>query len=348
MAARLRIAWTLAVAGAAGCASPQVSSVGPQAVSPVLPTTLSGSYVPSGTILTVRADQALDTYYTAPGSPFTATVLTPLRDRSGRLLVESGAKLHGTFVSFGSAGAPRVRVALRSIDTVDGTVPIAAAVRQAQHLDWIGPPSMTPRQAYQPPYDLLEHGREQVIQPGGDQHAVDYEIAQPTQVHVPKGALVTVQLTAPLAAGEGAHALRATFSVLEVDKANRALVLAQPEVGTRTVKAGPGVDLDKLRPGQRVELTYYPEVALAFRNAGEPAERENREGATARQGAVTEDIVAVDEIGHTVTVRGPSGRTHVIKVTDPALQVRLEGLRGGEPMQLTYTEAVAVAAEPVK
>ena len=167
-------AWIVAVGGAAGCVSPQVSSVGPQAVSPTVPATLAGPYVPSGTLLTIRADQTLDTFFTPPGSPFTATVLTPLSDPSGRVLVESGAKVHGTFVTFGSADAPGVRVAVESIDTVDGTVPLAAAVRRTQHLDWIGPPGMTPRQSYQAPYDLFELGREQVIQPGPAQRTGTY------------------------------------------------------------------------------------------------------------------------------------------------------------------------------
>jgi hypothetical protein len=198
MRAQCLATWIAVVGGAAGCASPQVSSIGPQAVSPTVPGALVGPYVPSGTLLTVRADQALDTFFTAPGSPFTATVLTPLRDPSGQLLVESGAKVHGTFVTFGSSDSPRVRVALESIDTVGGTVPLAAALRRAQHVDWIGPPSMTPRQSLQAPYDLLELGREQVIQPGPDQHATSYEIAQPRQIQVPLGALVMLQLTEPL------------------------------------------------------------------------------------------------------------------------------------------------------
>jgi hypothetical protein len=189
-------------AAAAGCGSaapPAVSSVGPQTVDRLPPGTLAGPYVPSGALLTVRADQPLDTYYTAPGSTFTATVLTPLRDPSGRVLVAAGAKVHGTFVSFGSADEPRVRLAFQSVDTVEGTVPLAAAVRQAQHVEWIGPPEVTPREAYQFPYDFLEYGNETAGPSDPSQPTLGYQIEQPRQVHVPYGALLGLQLTEPLA-----------------------------------------------------------------------------------------------------------------------------------------------------
>lgn len=199
------LSWISAVAlasGAMACGTsmpPEVSSVGPQTVAHVAPGSIVGPYVPAGTLLTVRADQPLDTYYTAPGSTFTATVVTPLRDPGGRVLVPEGAKVHGTFVSYGRPDEPRVRVALQSIDTVEGTVPLQAAVRRAQHVDWTGPPELTPRQAYQFPYDFLEYGNETAGPSDPNQPTLGYEIEQPRQVHVPSGALLDLQLVGPLA-----------------------------------------------------------------------------------------------------------------------------------------------------
>jgi hypothetical protein len=189
----------VAVAGGCGSAAPPaVSSLGPQKVEHAPPGAIAGPYVPAGAVLSVRADQPLDSYYSAPGSSFTATVQAPLRDSSGRVLVVPGAKVRGAFASFGTHEEPRVRISLTSIDTVDGTVPLSAAVRRAQHVNWAGPPELAPRASYQFPYDFLEYGTTTAYPPYSSSPSIGYQIEQPKQVHVPSGAYLELQLTAPL------------------------------------------------------------------------------------------------------------------------------------------------------
>jgi hypothetical protein len=164
-----------AVAGPTACAEQgQVLSVGPQQVQTVPPAAVAGPYVPSVTLFTARIDAPLDTFYTAPGSTFDAVVVTPLVGPDGRILVPYGAELFGTFVSQGSPDRPRILVAIHAVDTVDGTVPVAAVVRSAQHVDWIGPPVPEPLFGYEYPHE------------------------QPAQVRVPRGALIELQLVEPL------------------------------------------------------------------------------------------------------------------------------------------------------
>jgi hypothetical protein len=162
-------------AASAACTGPsQVASVGPQQVQNVPPAAVAGPHVPSGTIFTARIDEPLDTFYTEPGSTFTAAVVTPLLTPDGSIVVPYGAEVYGTFVSRGSPAEPRIRVAIHAVDTVEGTVPLAAAVRSAQHVDWIGPAQPEPLFGYEYPHE------------------------QPTQVRVPRGALLALQLTEPL------------------------------------------------------------------------------------------------------------------------------------------------------
>jgi hypothetical protein len=154
--------------------------------------------VPAGTLFSVRLDHPLDSFYTAPGSTFTAAVVTPLSDPHGRTLVEYGARVHGTFVSYGSSDAPRIEVRIDSIDTVEGTLPVAAAVREAQHVDVAGPLRIGPRFTYEYPYGFLEYGMGGAPPPESAVPRVGYELEEQREVRVPRGALIELQLTRPL------------------------------------------------------------------------------------------------------------------------------------------------------
>lgn len=188
-----------AAATSACAARPEVSSVGPEAVSQTTPPDAATPYVPAGTLLTVRLDQPLDSFYTAAGSTFTATVVTPLRDERGATLVRDGARLHGTFVSSGAPDDPRVLVRIDTVDTAAGTLPISAAVREAQHVDWVAPlrPTATFQDEY--PYALLEDGAGATFRPPElAVPNVGYAFRHPKEVWVPRGALMELQLTRPL------------------------------------------------------------------------------------------------------------------------------------------------------
>lgn len=57
------------------------------------------------------------------------------------------------------------------------------------------------------------------------------------------------------------------------------------------------------------------------------------------------NIWALNAAAGTVTVRGPLGHFVEVALKDPKL---LDGVKVGDQIQLTYTEAVAVAVQPVK
>jgi len=151
-------------------------------------------------MFSVRIDQTLDSYDTAPGTPFMATVVDPLRASDGRTLVPYGAKVTGVFVSYGTPLHPRVRVEMQSIETVDGRVPLHASVRGAQHLEWASPAEPGVR----PSYGLLESGWTGMPPMPSSQSGapeIGYTMqARPRQVLVPRGALVALMLVEPIVA----------------------------------------------------------------------------------------------------------------------------------------------------
>jgi hypothetical protein len=188
--------------GPFGCAealAPEVASVVPrgQATSPI-----HGPFVAAGTLFSVEVDEPIDTYYSPEGSAFTATVVDPLFDSRGQLVVPYGAKLRGTIASVGTYELPKLRIALRSIDTVRGPTAIEAAVREAQHYQWAGPDPLTvdtsSAHTYTGRYGQIPTG-EHSADLFGYQAEYGFGTTQPREVRIPKGAIMELSLVAPLA-----------------------------------------------------------------------------------------------------------------------------------------------------
>jgi hypothetical protein len=158
---------------------------------------------------------------------------------------------------------------------------------------------------------------------------------------------------APAAAA--ATIVTATATVEKVDKAAGKLTLKDPQGKTFDLKPGPRVNLDQLKPGDRVTATYYEEVAVAINKAAPGAAPkmvettvERAGGVTAKQATVTARIVSVDPKKNTVEIRTPDANTHSLKVQDPDLQARLKQIKPGDNLDITYTEALALSVEPKK
>lgn len=144
----------------------------------------------------------------------------------------------------------------------------------------------------------------------------------------------------------------ATLKVTKIDKANRIVTFEDPRGGTFDVKAGPDLKLDKVKAGQMLDVTYYQEVAVSVSKPGQaaPMTRQtttNRGGVTAKQTTITAQIVSVDKENNTVRVKDPSnGQMHTLEVSDPSIQQRLNTIQPGDNVTISYTQAVAVSAQP--
>jgi hypothetical protein len=196
----LALTLSLASMGCASAGGDDIGSVGPQTPHPAAPGMLVGPFVQAGAVFTMRLEQPIDTFYSRTGTPFTATVVTPLSGQDGRVLVPVGAKVTGYVASVGEPDAPRVRVDLIDIDTVEGTVPLHAAVRSAQHSDWVAPPTPQPYAEYTYSYDFLDYGSATAARPSSPpgRPVEGATMMQPREIRIPAGALVQVQLVDPL------------------------------------------------------------------------------------------------------------------------------------------------------
>ncbi len=183
-------------------AGQEVASVGPQSPHPLPAGAVVGPYVQAGTQFSVRLDQPIDTFYSAPGTKFTATVNGAVQGPDGQLIVPRGAKVRGVVASVGDLDAPMLRINLESIDTVAGPMPLHAAVRTAQHHDWAGPPTPAPyEESFVYPFDFSEYGTENTAPdnslPGG-RTAEGRTLMQPREINVPAGAVMQLRLSEPI------------------------------------------------------------------------------------------------------------------------------------------------------
>jgi hypothetical protein len=155
-----------------------------------------------------------------------------------------------------------------------------------------------------------------------------------------------------------AQTLTVTATITAIDKATRDVTLKGPQGNEMTVTAGPKVrNFDKLKVGDQVNAKYAEALTLQLvKGGGKKVERtEDMGGARAKAGAqpagavgrqvtVVADVTAVDPAKQTVTLKGPE-RTVELPVKDPE-QFKLISV--GDQVEATYTQALALAVEPVK
>jgi len=148
-----------------------------------------------------------------------------------------------------------------------------------------------------------------------------------------------------------------TATVESVDLSKRLVTLKGPDGQLVTVHADERVkNLPQVRKGDQVAVTYYESIAYELLKPGEgkPGVASSGDVVTAAPGqkpaaagaqvtTVTATISAIDKQTQHVTLRGPDGNTVAVKVKDPT---RLDKVKVGDLVQITYTEAVAVSVEP--
>ncbi len=150
----------------------------------------------------------------------------------------------------------------------------------------------------------------------------------------------------------------ATATVKAVDLKTRTVTLTGADGSTLKVRAGDQVqNLHQVKAGDQVGVTYYESIAYAVKRPGDGtpgivvAEDAERAAPGAKPGAagarvvtITATIVDVDRKAGTVTIQGPEGgEPMVVRVRDRSA---LERVAKNDLVELTVTEAVAVAVEP--
>jgi Cu/Ag efflux protein CusF len=152
-------------------------------------------------------------------------------------------------------------------------------------------------------------------------------------------------------------AISETFVIDAIDYANRLVTLRDSSGVSQTIECGPGVErFNALKVGDKVTFRYYESVVYAIRKPGatdKPAENFGvvRTPGAAPGGTISKQMNAVVTINAidlkvpSVTVTSADGRKMSFKLENPK---NAEGVKPGDKVEITYTQALAVSVEPAK
>ena len=149
-----------------------------------------------------------------------------------------------------------------------------------------------------------------------------------------------------------------TAVVTAIDMKNRIVTLKTPDGAEFAVNAGPKVkNLAQVKVGDNVTTEYLRAVAVDFQkgdgirmatvfNDATGATTGTKPGAAAlRTVTLVSNIWSLNQTQGTVLVRGPYGHFAEVQLKDPAL---LNGVKVGDQMKLTYTQAELIKVTPSK
>ena len=181
------------------------------------------------------------------------------------------------------------------------------------------------------------------------------------------GALAAAQQPAATPAAErqasflAEHLQTITATVTALDAAKRLVTLKAADGREVTVEAGPAVrNFAQLEVGDKVNVDYYLSLAADLTKAPQSNTQDAvvitsraAEGASPAGGAgvIYTAIVTVDSIdtaSSTVSFTGPEGRQREVTAERDAGRAFIAQLKPGDRVQVTYTEALAVAVAPAK
>lgn len=147
-----------------------------------------------------------------------------------------------------------------------------------------------------------------------------------------------------------------TATVTAINQKTRAVTLTAQNGQVYSFIADTAVkNLAQVKQGDNVTVTYMEALAYDVRKPGTaPAPTTTVAGAAAPVGAMpagaiaqqttaTVTITAIDPKVPSVTFKGPQGNTQTIKVLHPE---RLQGVKVGDLVDLTYTQALAIKVTP--
>jgi len=171
-------------------------------------------------------------------------------------------------------------------------------------------------------------------------------------------ALAQAPAAAP-SATSGVYAVNeisATGTVEAIDHAKRLVTLRGEGGRVETFEVDAAAkNLDQVQKGDILVILYKESLVWELNKPGAGVKGVEAAGvvATAKKGEMpgaaagqqvtaTVTITQIDPKAPTITIKGPAGNERTIKVKDPK---KLEGVKVGDTLDITYTEAVAISVE---
>jgi hypothetical protein len=151
--------------------------------------------------------------------------------------------------------------------------------------------------------------------------------------------------------------LTVTATVEAIERSSRSLTLKGPEGRFLRITVPADVKrFDALNVGDTITARYYENIVLRVKAPGEKAVDTlnetttptpgSRPGATAAaQRTITATITAIDPSVPSITLSGPNNWKHSSRIADTAV---LKQVKVGDRLDITWTEAVLLSADPPK
>jgi hypothetical protein len=172
------------------------------------------------------------------------------------------------------------------------------------------------------------------------------------------GMLVSAPALSTAQTRQAESQIEVSGTVEAVDHAGRTVTIRMQPGNLVTLDVPPTAGrFEQVKIGDTIKATYYDQVSIRMKPAGEPPVDRMLEpiitatpgtlpGATrTRQRVTTVTITGWDRVNKVVSFNGPNGTAYTRRLldsTDPAI---VEGLKAGDRVDVTRTEAVTVALQ---
>lgn len=162
---------------------------------------------------------------------------------------------------------------------------------------------------------------------------------------------------APVLSGKlDEQTVTAAATVQKIDQKTRHVTLKRLDGTKFTIVAGPDVrNLQQVKKGDVVRITYHQSIAYEVKKSGRAGPGVTTSSDVTRAphgqkpgGTITDTvtvrmtITAIDKGASEASLLGPDGNVTVVKVREPS---KLDSVGVGDVVDITYTEALAVAVE---
>ena len=148
-----------------------------------------------------------------------------------------------------------------------------------------------------------------------------------------------------------------TATIKAIDPATRSITLHSENGDEDTFTVGPEVvRFDQLKVGDTIKASYFESLVFQVLKPGTSATASGTAlaagrlknvpgGAIGKQETTTVTVKAVDVNVPSITVTTADGRTLTRKIAE---KKNLDGVKAGDKIEITYTQAVVVSAEAAK
>jgi hypothetical protein len=141
-----------------------------------------------------------------------------------------------------------------------------------------------------------------------------------------------------------------------VDTSQRTVTLRTPKGQTKTLPVPPNIDIARIRVGDTLVISVYQSLTARVLASGsaklgatlkaDPPPSQGDGGSWTQRLILVNEVTEIDQDGMTATLQGADRQPRKIKVKTPEMQQRLQSLKVGDLLELTFTEVFSSRIKP--